>query len=223
MDDLALSNDALRQNLDELEFLNSWLGSHKLVLKGLAKIIRFFSKSITQKKIRIADLGCGGGDVLRAIEKWAQKNNILVELFGFDANPFMIDYAKNKSQNCAIEYQVMDILSPEFARHNFDIICISTFGHHLSDETLIQLFQQLKQQTNYAILFNDLHRHWLSYYSIRILSRVLNFSYLAQHDAPVSVLRAFKKQDFISMMKRANISSYQIKWAWAFRWELIIF
>jgi hypothetical protein len=41
-------------------------------------------------------------------------------------------------------------------------------------------------------------------------------------DAPLSVLRGFKKQELIDILKQAGITRYTLKWKWAFRWELII-
>ena len=38
MDDLTLANDALRQNLDELETINTWLGGYQPVLNALQRL-----------------------------------------------------------------------------------------------------------------------------------------------------------------------------------------
>lgn len=39
MDDLTLSGEDLRRNLDELEVINHWLGGHKVVLDALDKLV----------------------------------------------------------------------------------------------------------------------------------------------------------------------------------------
>ncbi|RYY12496.1 MAG: hypothetical protein EOO36_17355, partial [Cytophagaceae bacterium] len=38
MDDLHLASDELRQNLDELETINTWLGGYRPVLAALARL-----------------------------------------------------------------------------------------------------------------------------------------------------------------------------------------
>jgi 2-polyprenyl-3-methyl-5-hydroxy-6-metoxy-1,4-benzoquinol methylase len=206
-----------------MEVLNRWFGSKKIVVTALEKIKKKYVRTLSQRKIVIADLGCGNGDLLRAIDYWAKKNNIRVELIGVDINPSIIQYAIEKSSlHNTICFKTLDILSSEFNPTLFDIIFINNVCHHFDDATLIKLLQQLTQQTHLAIVINDLQRHWLSYFSIKWLAKLLKFSYLAQNDGPLSVLRAFRRQDLVLLLKKANIQHYQIRKAWAFRWEIII-
>src|SRR5687767_7556134 len=118
MDDLQLSNDDLRRNLDELETINYWLGGHKVVLQALQKMLPQLRK--LNRPITIADVGCGGGDMLREIAKWAEKQGLETELCGVDANAFMLNYAAPKSARFPnITFQQSDIFSPEFQNQKF--------------------------------------------------------------------------------------------------------
>ena len=58
----------------------------------------------TNRTWRIIDLGCGGGDSLRAIAKWAEKQNLKVELTGVDLLEDAISYAKANSQGFDIDF-----------------------------------------------------------------------------------------------------------------------
>ena len=42
---------------------------------------------LRNEPLRILDVGCGYGDVLRRIERWAKRRRIAVELTGLDLNP----------------------------------------------------------------------------------------------------------------------------------------
>lgn len=223
MDDLCLGTAELRKNLDELVMLNRLVGSKTVLLSALNKVYKRHRHYFHANKIVIADLGCGGGDLLRAINDWAATKKIDVELVGIDANPFMINYATEKS-NCYpnISFKSLDIWSSDFLKLKVDIVCINSFCHHLSNEELIKLWQQLTKQASMAIIINDLQRHWLSYFTVKWFAKLFRFSSLAQHDGPLSVLRAFRKQELIKLLQLANIHAYQIRWAWAFRWEIII-
>jgi len=68
---------------------------------------------------------------------------------------------------------------------------------------------------------NDLHRHFLAYNSIKILSRIFSKSYLVKNDAPLSVLRGFSKEELQNILQKAAVHSVQLNWKWAFRWLLI--
>ena len=220
MDDLTLANDALRQNLDELETINTWLGGYQPVLNALQRLKSQFP---ADRPLRLADLGSGGGDTLRHVARWARKNGVAAELTGIDANAFMLEYASAKSREYPeISYRQFDIFSPEFQAQPFDVLTCSLFCHHFTDEELVTLLRQWQQQAGVAVVINDLHRHWLAYHSIKWLTRLLGGSYLVRHDAPLSVARAFRRKDWVALLARAGITRYELRWRWAFRWQVII-
>ncbi len=221
MDDLTLATDALRQNLDELETINTWLGGYRPVLDALARLKSRFPSG---GPLRLADLGSGGGDTLRHVARWARKNAVSVQLVGIDANRFMLDYAAAKSRAYPeISYRQLDIFSPEFQAQPYEVLTCSLFCHHFTDEELVPLLRQWQQQAGLALVVNDLHRHWLAYYSIKWLTRLLGGSYLVRHDAPLSVARAFRRADWVALLARAGIERYELRWRWAFRWQVVIF
>ncbi|MBF9238619.1 methyltransferase domain-containing protein [Hymenobacter sp. BT683] len=220
MDDLTLATDALRQNLDELETINTWLGGYAPVLNALKRLKPRFPSG---RPLRLADLGSGGGDTLRHIAQWARKNRVSAELTGIDANQFMLDYAMAKSLGYPeITYRQFDIFAPEFQAQPYDVLTCSLFCHHFTDDELVALLQQWQQQAQVAVVINDLHRHWLAYHSIKWLTRLLGGSYLVQHDAPLSVARAFRRADWVALLQRAGIVNYALRWRWAFRWQVIL-
>ena len=220
MDDLTLATDALRQNLDELETINTWLGGYRPVLDALARLRPRFPAG---RPLRVADLGSGGGDTLRHVARWARKNVIPLELTGIDANSFMLEYAAAKSRAYPeISYRQFDIFSPEFQAQPYDILTCSLFCHHFTDEELVALLRQWHRQAQVAVVINDLHRHWLAYHSIKWLTRLLGGSYLVRHDAPLSVARAFRRADWVALLARAGITNYELRWRWAFRWQVIV-
>ncbi|UOQ78765.1 hypothetical protein MUN84_09640 [Hymenobacter sp. 5516J-16] len=45
MDDLSLATEELRQNLDELETINTWLGGYAPVLNALARLRPHFPQA----------------------------------------------------------------------------------------------------------------------------------------------------------------------------------
>lgn len=219
MDDLTLAGEELRKNLRELEIINNWLGGHKVVLDALDKLIANYKN----QPVTIADIGCGGGDTLTTIARWAKRKKIAVQLTGIDANNFMVDYARQHCQNYSnIFIAQHDVFSQEFARQEYDIIVCSLFCHHFTDEQLVQLFRQLYSQAKVAVIVNDLHRHWFAYYSIKYITKLFSGSRLVQHDAPLSVWRAFKRNELQQLMAQAGITNYSLRWMWAFRWQLVL-
>lgn len=220
MDDLNCAGNVLDQTLHELEIINAWLGGNAITLDALNTLIH---NHPDMQELVIADLGCGSGDMLRIIYKWGQKKNIRLKLIGIDANPAVIAFAqKNLYAYPQIELKVMDIFSSGFRQTSYDIVVGTLFYHHFTDQELSIFFQRLKHQVRIGFIINDIHRHWLAYYSIQFLTRMFSKSAMVKFDAPLSVLRAFKKKELKSVLQKAEINNYTAKWKWAFRWQVIV-
>lgn len=222
VDDLTLDHVDLVRNLHEIEMTNRWFGSSNTFVNALDRIYKKI-RPTSQQPIVLADLGCGSGDLLRLAHNWSKTKKAKFNIIGYEANPNIVEQAQALSKHYpSISYQQKDIFCKDFADLRFDIVTMSSFCHHLQDEQLIKLLQQLRSQTKVAIVINDLHRHWLPYLTIKLVTKLLNFTTLARHDGPTSVLRGFQKSDFIHILESANISHYTLQWSWAFRWQLII-
>jgi 2-polyprenyl-3-methyl-5-hydroxy-6-metoxy-1,4-benzoquinol methylase len=220
MDDLTSSGEIIDQTLRELEVINKWLGGNAVTLNALAKLKR---KAKLPEKLIIADLGCGGGDMLNLVSQWAERNKIAVELIGIDANPNIVEYARKHVPLKNVQFKALDIFSEEFRAMKFDVVMATLFFHHFTHDHLTEVFRQLKNQVNIAVIINDIHRHPLAFYSIGLLTRTFSKSSMVIHDAPLSVLRAFSKSELEKIFQDAGFSSYSLKWKWAFRWQAILY
>lgn len=218
MDDLESGGQVIDQTLKELETINRLLGGNQVTTNGLAQLIPHNQR----EEITIADLGCGGGDILKLVAQWANKKGLKVKMVGFDANPNIIEFAK---ENCKafdnISFEVQDIFSDEFKSRKFDVILCTLFTHHFHDDALVEIFKQFKNQATLGVIINDLHRHWFAYHSIRLLTKFFSKSEMVQYDGPLSVLRSFRKNDLELIVRKAQIKDYKLRWMWAFRWQLI--
>jgi 2-polyprenyl-3-methyl-5-hydroxy-6-metoxy-1,4-benzoquinol methylase len=219
MDDLECSGEVLEQTLRELKTINRWLGGNYVTTNGLDQMVRDFPQS----SYSICDVGCGGGDMLRIMHDWARIRKLDVKLTGVDANPNTIELAKVRLIDLdGIDWEVQNVFSDTFQQSLTDILTCTLFTHHFTDEELIRLFGSFREKAKLGIIINDLHRHPLAYYSIRLLTRLFSKSPMVQHDGPLSVLRAFSRQDWERILAKAGIKSYRISWHWAFRWQLIV-
>jgi hypothetical protein len=207
---------AILLNMQELNTINTLLGGHAITIKGLKQLIG------NKKSITVCEIGCGGGDNLAAVFKYCQKNNIAVQLIGVDLKPSCIEVAK---QHSLLKNNTQFICS-DYALVHFDekpdIIFSSLFCHHFIEIQLVQQLQWMRQQSKLGFFINDLHRHWLAYASIKLLTQLFSKSYLVKNDAPLSVQRGFLQQDWKMIFKQAGITNYSIGWQWAFR-HLIVY
>jgi 2-polyprenyl-3-methyl-5-hydroxy-6-metoxy-1,4-benzoquinol methylase len=220
MDNLNCSGEVVHQTLRELETINKLLGGNYVTINGLSNLLK---RKVSNGDFVIGDLGCGSGDILKLIYTWGRENNIKLSLTGVDANPNIIAFAeKNSATFPSIRYETADIFSESFRQKKFDVVIGTLFFHHFDDTQLTNFFAQLKSQCRIGVVINDIHRHWLAYYSILFLTRLFSRSAMVKFDAPLSVLRAFRKDELKKILAEAGIENYSLRWMWAFRWQLII-
>lgn len=220
MDDLDCQGEVVTQTLKELETINTLLGGNHVTIDGIKKLLdRTRVTSFT-----LADLGCGGGDILRLIRQWAVRKNLTVRLIGIDANPNIVREAEMSTPDFAsIEFEAQNIFSEEFKKRTFDIVTGTLFFHHFTNEQLSDFFRQLKTQVAIGFVINDIHRHWFAYHSIKWLTKLFSRSPMVRNDGPLSVLRAFRKEELVQIMRDAGIDNYSIRWMWAFRWQVVVY
>ena len=218
MDDLECSGEVLDETLRELKTVNKWLGGNYVTTSGLEK----FLEAKPQKKYTIADIGCGGGDMIRLMNSWAESKEASFEFIGIDANPNVIAFAEKRNPGANIRYQAQNVFDEQFKSEKVDIVTCTLFTHHFTDDELVQLFQAIRMKASIGFLINDLHRHPLAYYSIQAIVNLFSKSPMVQNDAPLSVWRSFRKADWSRIFSAAGIQNYQITWHWAFRWRVFV-
>ncbi len=216
LDNELLSFADVQQNMQELDVINTWLGGHRITLKGFNQVRG------AQTKIHVCEIGCGGGDNLLAIYRWCKRHRVEVTFTGIDIKEECIAFAKTKkSLPLCVNWMVSDYRQVQFADKP-DIIFSSLFCHHFTDEQLVAQLQWMQQHAKVGFFINDLHRHPLAYYSIQLITRFFSHSHLVKNDAPLSVARGFSREDWQQLFGQAGISSFQIQWQWAFR-HLIVY
>ncbi len=221
MDDLAFSGEVLTQTLQELDTINKLLGGNHVTLSGIKKLVK---EKTHDEPLKIADLGCGGGNMLVHIAKMLRQLGIPASLYGVDANPNIVAYAKaNTQQYPEINYLTYNIFEEQFQALEFDIVTCTLFTHHFTNEELSQLFGQMHRQSRLGLVINDLQRHWFAYWSIKLLTQWFSRSAMVKNDAPISVARSFHKRELQSLLQQSGVQRYRIKWFWAFRWQIVSF
>jgi 2-polyprenyl-3-methyl-5-hydroxy-6-metoxy-1,4-benzoquinol methylase len=219
MDNFQMEGEILRDALDKIASINQLLGGNKVTLAGIKELLKGKSKSAP---VRILDIGCGNGDMLRTLADYAAKTGLTFILTGVDANQFTVDHAHSLSVDYTnISYECIDIFDQIGQPVNSDIVLCTLTLHHFNEEEILALLGNYSK-AKIGIVINDLERSAIAYYLFKALCFVFRLNDMSRKDGLVSILRGFKRSDLLLYSKKLNLKSYIIKWKWAFRYQWII-
>ncbi len=220
MDDFALEGEILRDALDKIAKIKQLLGGNRLTLQGVQSLIKQIS---IHNEVTVVDIGCGNGDMLRALADYAFNNNLNLKLIGIDANQFTVSHAKELStQYENISYRCEDIFDDKFKNLKYDIALCTLTLHHFKDAEIVKLISVIYENATIGIVINDLQRSVLAYRLFQVLCFVFRLNKMSKEDGLVSILRGFKKEELENFSKELNFKKYSIQWKWAFRYQWII-
>lgn len=200
--DQPCSRADLRTCLRDIAWLNRTLSGYRPTLQWLESLNLGQFPHI----IRILDVGCGYGDTLRTIEQWAERKGIAVRLTGLDLNPASAAIASEASvAGSRIHWVTGDVFAyaPPQPPH---LIMSSLFTHHLSDSDVVRFVQWMENAAVTGWFINDLSRNITPYRLFYWFSRIMRLHPFVRHDGPVSIARAFVRQDWHDFCASAGLS-----------------
>ncbi|HET6244116.1 MAG: methyltransferase domain-containing protein [Bacteroidetes bacterium] len=206
-------------NLKELELINKLTGGPSLVFSAIKKML-----ANETREVHIVDIGFGAGDMLQYLLDHAEKLPFPIRLTGVDLLPEAAEYAKKTHPGLCekVNFETCDYRDWFSAGNKPDLIIASLFCHHLTDHEITGFFADIKSNATIGGVINDLVRSPIAYYGIKIPTQLFSKSRFTKNDAPLSVLRGFKRNELEALLKNAGIKNYSLEWKWAFRYLISI-
>jgi trans-aconitate methyltransferase len=200
------SYEEFRDCLRDLEKVNRTVLSYRPTLRWLEQFA-----GPAAAPLHIVDIGSGGGDTLRRIERWAQLRDLPVRLTGIDLNPHA---ARAARQSTGPASRIRWVTSDAFSwrpSHPVDLIISSLFTHHLANHEIARFLEWMEQTATRGWFINDLSRGQISYHLFKLLACVMRWHRFVQHDGPVSILRSFTTEDWRRYIREAGLDSLPIQ------------
>jgi SAM-dependent methyltransferase len=202
--DQPCSYHDLRACLHDIAAVNRLTLAHRPTLSWLDELVD--SQPLPTSPLRIVDVGCGYGDMLRRIEVWAAKRKLAVTLTGIDLNPAAIRAAKEATPpSQRIDWLIGDALA-DHTTGPIDIILSTLLTHHLPNTEIVRFLDWMENRALRGWFINDLHRQPVPYHLFRLWARLSRLHAFVQHDGPVSIRRSFIPQDWDDLCSAAAIA-----------------
>jgi 2-polyprenyl-3-methyl-5-hydroxy-6-metoxy-1,4-benzoquinol methylase len=222
IDDFSMAGEDVIKTFKTIERVNTLLGGNQVLVSGVRHLVSQISDGA--KPLHLYDLGCGSGDGLRAIARWARKKSIPLQLTGIDANEFIVQYAREKAAKYPeIRFVQQDIFDSKCSLEKADLVTFNLCLHHFTEEEQAVLISKCLSDGVKGILINDLHRHWLAYYAFWGFSLLTRAHKIAREDGLLSIKKGFKKNELYMLGAKAGFRQASIRWRWAFRYEMSLF
>jgi SAM-dependent methyltransferase len=196
--------------LRDLARFNGAMLGHRPVLSWLARAVERAPKG---EMLTLLDAGCGYGDFLRAIRRWADRRGVPMRLIGLDLSPATVGIAR-AATNIAedIEYCVADV----FAFHPeapIDFVVSSLLTHHFSDVTIVAFLRWMETNARRGWFIYDLQRHAVPYHFIALAGRLMRLNPIVVHDGRISVARSLTTTEWYARLAEAGLANTaQLRW-----------
>ena len=199
-----------RRCLRDLARVNTVTLTHRPMLRWLSQR--------ASGAFSLLDVACGYGDALRLIQRRFPE----ARLTGIDLNPWATRAASEAGgPEVKIAFLTQDVFAyspPE----KFDFIITSQFTHHLTNEQVVKLLRWLEANAARGWFIGDIQRHALAYYGFPILARLAFWHHLVREDGQISIARGFRRAEWTTLLRQAEISSDRARITWHVPFRLCV-
>jgi 2-polyprenyl-3-methyl-5-hydroxy-6-metoxy-1,4-benzoquinol methylase len=204
--DQPCSYKDLRGCLRDLEQVNRVSFGYRPTLEWLEQFV-----GAGTRPLHIVDVGCGGGDMLRRIERWAAQKRMAVKLTGIDLNPHAIRAAREFTRaESRIEWIIGEAYALNPDPGPIDVVISALFTHHLTDDEIVDFIRWMERTARHGWFINDLYRSQTPYIWFKVLAAAMRWHRFVRHDGPVSFQRAFLPDEGNLYVKQAGLFSRDV-------------
>jgi 2-polyprenyl-3-methyl-5-hydroxy-6-metoxy-1,4-benzoquinol methylase len=202
MTDLAHRDRDLRELMDDPEAdpaaLRRTYAQFRLVNRLVAGWRRIYRRDLrpllsADRGTTLLDVGCGGGDVARALAGWAERDGLRLRVTGVDPDPRAHAYAVASAGNrSAVDFRCCASSDLVAEGRRFDVVISNHVLHHLAEPELTALLADSRTLARRLALHNDLLRSRVAYAGFHLLSRLAGSDSFLRTDGLRSIRRSYR-------------------------------
>ncbi|MFC6645645.1 methyltransferase domain-containing protein [Granulicella cerasi] len=158
------------------------------------------------RPLHVVDLGCGQGDLLRPLRRWAAPLSVPLRLTGIDLHPYAMRLAQELDEQAHVPQQTFHWLTADALTTTLDVdvITCSLMAHHLRDKDVVRLLQRCDEARE-AWMISDLRRSERAAKIFVLLARVFRWHRFVLEDGDISFRRAFSLDEWRALVAQANV------------------
>lgn len=188
-----------RPDCDQEKLFNTYRQFYTInkLLSGWSSLFNHYLKPIIKAKggsATILDIGCGGGDILKHLNKLCLNESFEVELTGADPDPRARKFFEMNLKNTGIQFEQKTSHQLVEEGTSFDIVISNHLLHHLTNREVSSLCLDSEKLARQLVLFNDIERSDIGYGLFAVTTPLVFRNSFISVDGKISIRRSFRKQ-----------------------------
>lgn len=209
MDDPACDPDALWRTYGQFGLVNrlvaGWRRRYRRDLRPLLS---------TDRVTTLLDVGCGAGDVARALARWAARDGLRLEVAAVDPDPRAYAYAVQRGGAApAVVLRCCSSADLVAEGRRFDVVISNHVLHHLDETELAALLADCTVLARRLVLHSDLTRSRVAYATYGLLSRAAGRGSFLRTDGLRSLRRSYRPAELTELVP----AGWRVRRAFPFR------
>lgn len=178
---------------------------------------RLLAELPASRVVTVLDVGTGAGDIPRALVRWARRRGRRVRVFALDRDPATLRVAMETARDYPeITFLRGDALSLPIRPGAVDLTISAMTLHHLEPDAGVRYLAEMDRAAGRAFIVNDLARSRLAHAVVWLITRVITRGYIARHDGPLSVLRAYTPREVTDLCGKAGLPDAAVVHHWPY-------
>jgi 2-polyprenyl-3-methyl-5-hydroxy-6-metoxy-1,4-benzoquinol methylase len=181
--DLETLNNTYHQFSTINSLLSGWYRIYKTRIRPLCT-----DKS---KTYTLLDIGFGGGDIPLKLAKWATADNINLDILAIELDDRALKFVEKLDAPTNIKFKKLHSSELIEQGKTFDFVISNHVLHHLKDEEVQNLLEEVDQLAKCRILFSDIERNAVGYALFKVITPLLFQNSFITKDGLISIQRSF--------------------------------
>ncbi len=156
--------------------------------------------------VRILDVGCGGGDVLRRLVRLARRDGLAVEGIGIDPDPRACEVASGGERGDGVSFRQARSDELVAEGEQFDAVVSNHLLHHLDTASLEGVLSDSEALASRVCVHSDIARSRLAYAAFAVGAAPLAPGTFLRVDGLRSIRRSYTRDELAARLPRGWVA-----------------